>query len=360
MIRINRYSLALAVGAGFAMMPSVAVAEDSQRVWTAGNSGERPTVFVSFGVLDPLALFALNEVQLEWTANGQPMPPNLSGAAECIAASAQAYSCEALHQWLTLPAPNGGRPGRNLTLTGYPEGFQLKNMEFDTDYCFRFKMGIANWGNWSCARTQPPPARPVAPPQPLLTLLPGESGSGKIGGGRPWRILVEWKSNLSNLFLHNAKEAVWILDAGQWRPVPIAWVQESGPGERIIVMPQHYDPGAVYTFRVCAENLSGEACSPIAHTAGRPWLEQAPAGGNASRFPVPEPQGTDTYDPDTPRAIPADPVVEAHGRVRPGGAPSTVSSLSICEKARVARDRNSPAAPGLAKSCIEGGGSVPQ
>jgi hypothetical protein len=34
--------------------------------------------------------------------------------------------------------------------------------------------------------------------------------------------------------------------------------------------------------------------------------------------------------------------------------------FSICDKAKVARHRNSPAAPGLARKCIEGGGTVPQ
>lgn len=36
------------------------------------------------------------------------------------------------------------------------------------------------------------------------------------------------------------------------------------------------------------------------------------------------------------------------------------STLTICEAAKGARDRNSPAAPGLAKTCLEQGGTVPQ
>jgi hypothetical protein len=43
-----------------------------------------------------------------------------------------------------------------------------------------------------------------------------------------------------------------------------------------------------------------------------------------------------------------------------GGAPSAFSKLSFGENAKAARDRNSPAAPGLARKCIEGGGTVPQ
>jgi hypothetical protein len=44
------------------------------------------------------------------------------------------------------------------------------------------------------------------------------------------------------------------------------------------------------------------------------------------------------------------PTVEAQGRVRVEGAPAT-STLSICDAARQARARNSPAAPGLEASC---------
>jgi len=57
-------------------------------------------------------------------------------------------------------------------------------------------------------------------------------------------------------------------------------------------------------------------------------------------------------------------VLKAQGRVKidpvPGAPPSALSQLSICEKAKWARDRNSPAAPGLTKQCLDSGGTVPQ
>jgi hypothetical protein len=43
--------------------------------------------------------------------------------------------------------------------------------------------------------------------------------------------------------------------------------------------------------------------------------------------------------------------VKAQGRVKTGGQPSSTSTLTICEKAKQARARNSPAAPGLEASC---------
>ena len=45
------------------------------------------------------------------------------------------------------------------------------------------------------------------------------------------------------------------------------------------------------------------------------------------------------------------PTVKAQGRVKTGGSPSPNSTLTICEKAKQARARNSPAAPGLEAKC---------
>jgi len=50
---------------------------------------------------------------------------------------------------------------------------------------------------------------------------------------------------------------------------------------------------------------------------------------------------------------------DARLRVRIPDGPQK-SKLSICEAAKLARDRNSPAAPGLAKQCLDSGDSVPQ
>ncbi|MGH8034343.1 MAG: FG-GAP repeat domain-containing protein, partial [Lysobacterales bacterium] len=52
--------------------------------------------------------------------------------------------------------------------------------------------------------------------------------------------------------------------------------------------------------------------------------------------------------------------VKAQGRVRlggtPGAAPTTV--MALCNNARIAKERNSPAAPGLEQTCLAGGGFV--
>jgi hypothetical protein len=49
--------------------------------------------------------------------------------------------------------------------------------------------------------------------------------------------------------------------------------------------------------------------------------------------------------------------VKAQGRVRLDGVPGT-TKLTICESARAAKARNSPAAPGLEQQCLASGGSL--
>ena len=79
----------------------------------------------------------------------------------------------------------------------------------------------------------------------------------------------------------------------------------------------------------------------------RGWTEYSCARTPAApRFPAP--QVSDTYDPNTPTAIPAGPI-KAGGRVNLPR--SSGPSLSKCDAAQVARTRNSPAAPGLEAQC---------
>jgi hypothetical protein len=56
------------------------------------------------------------------------------------------------------------------------------------------------------------------------------------------------------------------------------------------------------------------------------------------------------------------PVLKKQGRVKVDPVPGAPAKpkLTICEMAKVARDRNSPAAPGLTKQCLDSGGTVPQ
>ncbi|MCL6740609.1 hypothetical protein LZ518_05615 [Sphingomonas sp. RB56-2] len=359
-MRVQSFAIICAFASATLAEPAAA---EPQHVWTSVNDG-RATVYVSLGdftVSQKASLRLWNpEMKLEWTANGQPMPvPLPSPDAQCIEISAQAYSCEALIHWFKGRYA-GGRPGRNLSRIDYPEGFLIKNLDLDTEYCFRFLIAWINdprreWTQWTCATAASPPPlpRPFAPSQPVLTILPAESGFGQVGDGQPLRILVEWKPNRANNGI--AIETVQMFGNGEWHPT----AGESRPGEKVIPLDEFSDPGEVYTLRVCARNESGEACSPLARTPGRPWLEKVPAGGKASRYPTPEPQGSDTYDPDTPTAVPANPTIDAVGRVTVPDAPAK-PKLSICEMAKVARDRSSPAAPGLAEKCLASGGTVPQ
>ena len=62
--------------------------------------------------------------------------------------------------------------------------------------------------------------------------------------------------------------------------------------------------------------------------------------------------------PPAPAPEPSVDTVKAQSRVRVTDTPSTSPAMSICDAARTAKTRNSPAAPGLEKQCLESGGSM--
>jgi len=224
------------------------------------------------------------------------------------------------------------RYGNRIPVTSkYPEAFLLKNMEFDTEYCFRYKHQYIDWSGWLCARTPAAPPRPGAPGRPELTLLPATTGKGELGPGHPFRILVEWEDK-SDPSLAEGYSVEW-QESGRWRSSQEDEGSRESNFERAVAFPKDADPDDVYTFRVCAYNLSGRACSPIARTPGRGWTERS------KRHTLP---GA-TQEP-----------VKAQGRVKV--AQPSCPPISICDAARAARERNSPAAPGLEAQCKALGG----
>ena len=315
--------------------------ETGQRVHLEAIPGHLPRVAV-FLPTPVGSLIVFRTYSMEWTADGQIMPPpgfsKYKGG--CYEGAASSYSCLAWH------AGFNGKPIR----VDVQEAFALNNLEWATRYCFHFKDQFTNWTEYSCVLTPPAPPLPVAPGKPQLTPIPASSGRGADGQSHPFQVLVEWNTNRDD---NTDGYEVELQKYDQWPkwngPDNTGRPQLAGNPtefEKIVEFAADADPDEVYTFRVCAYNLSGRSCSPLARTPGRAWLERAPAGGKASRFPAPE--GSDTFDPNTPAAIPAGPII-AGGRVTL--PQSSGPSLSKCDAAQVARARNSPAAPGLEAQC---------
>ena len=313
-----------------------------QRVVTEVVPGRLPYVIVflpkhNLAESLPYISIPFNFYTMEWTADGQRMPPPDFSKYE-VGGCYPGYSC----RWWQFKGL--------LNIGDVPEAFMLRNLEWATRYCFRFKHQSKDWTEYSCVRTHALGPLPVAPGKPQMTPIPASSRGGAVGQSQPFQVLVEWNTTGGKNTLGYVVE---LQKYGQWPewngPENTGLTQLWGnPAELEIIVefPADADPDEDQTLRVCAYNLSGRSCSPVARTPGRAWLEGAPAGGKASRFPAPP--GSDTFDPNTPAAIPAGPII-AGGRV--SLPQSSGPSLSKCEAAQVARARNSPAAPGLEAQC---------
>jgi hypothetical protein len=270
--------------------PSMAEDKPDQRLFADANLRERPTLSVFMGKYDTLPEFPTEKFvgisfELQWTANGQPMPSNLAPFHPgCIYRSATQYSCEALTRWFMDRPRTADREGvKSLD----PQAFYLPDMEFDTEYCFRFNPNKSSWTQWSCVRTPPAPGVPPAPARPQVTTVAASTGSGMIGGSQPFQVLVEWQPVSSERLV--AGYTVEMESHGKFFGlVPDEYDQAPGLDtyEKLMRVPADSDPDAIYAFRVCAVNISGKACSLAARTPGRAWAEKSAAGGKAAELPV--------------------------------------------------------------------------
>jgi hypothetical protein len=220
---------------------------------------------------------------LDWTENGTHMSPDLSGRSMCMDNhSAQTYYCYAL-TWFQ------GRKGSYVNFREFPEGFRLRALLWNSEYCFRFRSvdqdGVisGDWSGYTCARTPPPPAPPGPMPMPRATGIAGSSGEGVVGGSTPFKLLMEW-SNPPNDYQVGAFSIQFARD-GRWVQVadvtPNKLKDRHNPEFVIENPPVTPSPGRT-AIRVCAMNVSGQSCSGTTYL-GPQWnaLERARTTPNA-------------------------------------------------------------------------------
>jgi hypothetical protein len=370
---------------------------------------EGPKIIVIFD--NPFAGTVLRDAELrlavEWTINGERQSSDLWGQGARCTSGAEVF-CSALTSFRTPRNPSG----TPVHPEEFSQGFYLPNLESDTRYCFRFQATaiapevpgvsspVAPWSVWTCHRTPPAPPPvplPPAPLQPLITILPATDGRGVPGGPLPTRALIEWElpdQKAADLVARFVIQRAWLTtNEPSWEGVELV---PGGVRETTLAFEAGQEPTDQrrFLFRVCAQNVTGRRCSPARATSPFTAGPLAPKSTRPSPFPAPPADVVDAVTPDaaTPRAptrsicdlarqararnSPAAPGLEAkcaaeggqaaaspppqpsapgtvkrQGRVRVEGAPATKPSAPICELARVARARNSPAAPGLEAKC---------
>jgi len=157
-----------------------------------------------------------------------------------------------------------------------PEGFRVANLEPGTEYCFRFRarrvsddVVSQNWSNWACATTpgdaeaepQPQVSRPSPPSAVTAEFVPG----GKDYRTHPPKVIVKWRpAKGAETYSIDKMQSGDLKAGGSYEPVT------PGKGSDIELM-QVFDEltsdeteiieSSGITYRVCAVNAAGKACS---------------------------------------------------------------------------------------------------
>ncbi|HEU5137438.1 MAG TPA: hypothetical protein VFU13_20010 [Steroidobacteraceae bacterium] len=220
---------------------------------------------------------------MNWTENGQLQSSDVHMRADCIRHSAQHYSCNALRQWFSgntnvEPADrlseliNPSPDGRFISDREFPEGFRVKGLAHDTEYCFRFRaidrfaVISAHWSGYTCVRTPPAPPEPLAPQAPKVTGLQPTSGLGVEGDGQLFRILVEWHKSAEEELRAVGWYTIQYGDGKNWSEMQEKYFPSKYASRRnfegFVDSPHASDPTQRQAVRVCAWNPVHTTCSP--------------------------------------------------------------------------------------------------
>jgi hypothetical protein len=201
----------------------------------------------------------------EWTANGEPQPKSdFRHRASCPDRGPDDVVCAT--QFLSVPQEEGDRRvgASDTTERDHPFGVLLGELEFDTEYCFRFMAQDEDgaiseiWSDWVCRRTSPAPPLPGKPTVTQLTALPAKTGRGEIGGPEPDRVLVEWEGGGTGAAYYLVQR---LLESGAWGTEASDIPTHTDPLEWVVAVKELPTFERPQRFRVCSANVSGMTCS---------------------------------------------------------------------------------------------------
>ncbi len=157
----------------------------------------------------------------------------------------------------------------------------FRNLDWNREYCFRVRTqdddGVFSklWTGWACMRTNASPPAPEPATDIGLTLLPGSSGRGEVGPGRPSKLLVEWSPG------RNAVDQ-WVERAplapnARFERAAIGAVLTGADHEAAFPYAYLEEKDAIQV-RVCTQNVAGAACSIARRFPPRSLKDNARAG----------------------------------------------------------------------------------
>jgi hypothetical protein len=287
--------------------------------------------------------------ELEALANGERIE-QVDLAANLHCSNRNDMACNALMWWLNPETQ------QYINTPDTTEGFELGDLAFDTDYCFRIRVFTEaepdgqNWSKQVCKHTPPVPPVPAAPVSLTDTFT---QAAEKLAWSQPdYHTVASFRLNI-----YDGNSSTWL-------PLGEPFDGNHGIPDQTASVPQYGGPQELHSlrvYRVCAINMSGSTCSAAA--ARPPGSYGGPTGAPAIGSTV------EMKDDHSTIAALVQPAPKALGRVTPTTAPgstglageaSTVAFARvpttgapppICDAAKSARARNSPAAPGLEKQC---------
>jgi hypothetical protein len=282
---------------------------------------------------------------LEATADGETIPQSeVSSKVHCVA-NRPDWSCTALGWWQN---PDWGNYLTELNTT---QAFQWDDVQFDTEYCFRIRVftreapAAENWSRQACKRIPP------APPTPSAPLAASDRYTF------PTELLTWRQPDFATVaaFVVEAREK----ESNRWFPVGPPFIGNRGGENQVRSIELSGPPPfvALKDYRVCATNVSGKTCSLT-------WRTSDTTSGPPTDGPLPSETVSESAQSDAriaaDTAVAQPTTVKAQGRVKLAGAPAVTPTtpMSLCNSARIAKGRNSPAAPGLEQQCLAQGGSV--
>jgi len=166
------------------------------------------------------------------------------------------------------------------------EAFLVKDLEFDTDYCFRFKARAADndvvseeWSNWACARTAGAPPKPPAPTDLKVAFTAAHWDGRRDSPPVPAHVDFAWSADERYVAYLELADHATPDNTGRRSPIDVlsssssveqrsersqGYAMRLAPSSRTAVVyfePAELDALPHRTFWVCAHNISGASCS---------------------------------------------------------------------------------------------------